>query len=575
MNYRLLLKTLRNAPAGVFLLCAFGGSSLHAQEVSRAQRESSRGNAVTRIFAGDYSAPTIRGLDTRNEESLDGLIREGKLKISQADAVRLALENNVDINVERYNPYFSLWGIDKGRGVLNPSIEFKSNVNRLVTPSTSVLQGGDTLLNLNSLYDLTIKKPFEKGVDVEVNFNTKRLRSSSFFTSLNPSLAPALSFTLTQHLLKDFGGISRGRNLRIAQNTYNMSEEDFIKNTTDIIVNVLNAYWDLVYSEEDIKVKEASKKLAEVVLNQNKIQAEVGTMSPLDVVQAEAEVATRQEQLVEAQYNRRITEDQLKKLISSRLDPGIIGASVEPVSRPDPPSAPASDLTQAIGRALEIRPEVKRLFLDLQNKKIQVDYSKNQLRPSLDLEANFSQNGLGGVRIARDYSQGFIGAPVTSVIEGGFWDSMDSFFSRKYLGYVVGFTLKIPIGNDEAKANNAQAQIDYKQVEERIRSQKQKIALEVREAYGRVAMNQAKVAAAEVTVRYNEKRLQGEQDKYSVGATTTRFILEAQRDLRDSQGRLLKAKIDLIKNRIAVDKAVGDIFAAYNIELKDSLRLFK
>ncbi len=546
-----------------------------AQGNRPAREDQSGRNPLKRVFFESYTPPIIRGLESRAEKDLDSLIKDGKLQLTDSDAVRLALENNVDINVERYNPYFSLWGVDRGKGVLNPSILFNSNLDRLVTPSSSVLQGGDTLLNLSTGYDLNIHKPFEPGLDVDVHFNTRRARSSSFFSSLNPSFTSTLGITFTQHLLKDFGGISRGRVLRIARNSYSMSEEEFVARATDVITNVLSTYWELVFNEEDIKVKEASKKLAEVVLEQNKIQAEVGTMAQLDVVQAEAEVAARNEQLVVARYNRRITEDQLKKLISSRLDPGAIPGSVEPMSKPSTPASPATEVAQAIRRALELRPEVKQSGFDLENKKIDVDYTRNQLKPVFDLVAGYSQNGLGGLRILRDYSQGFFGAPVIGIEPGGFGDSIDSLFSRRYLGYTLGFTVRVPIGNDDARASNAQAQILYKQGEERLRSLRQRIALEVRDAYDRVEMNRARVEAAEVTVRYAQKRLEGEQEKYSLGATTTRFILEAQRDLEDAQSRLLRAKIDLIKSRLAIDKAIGDTFAAYNIEVKDAIRLFK
>jgi outer membrane protein len=526
-------------------------------------------------FLGAYKQPEIRALEPRGDRFLESMIHEGKLRLTESDAVRLALESNVDINVERYGPYFSLWDVEKGRGVLNTSILFDTNVNRLVTPSTSVLQGGDTLLDLNALYELVVHKPFEKGLDLDLNFRTRRTRSSSFFLSLNPAFGSNFGLTLTQHLLKDFGSISRGRFVRIARNSYGMSEEEFVVQTTEIVNNVLNAYWDLVFNDEDIKTREASKKLAEVILEHNKIQLEVGTMSSLDVVQAEAEVAAREEELVVSRHTRRLTEDQLKKLISSNPDPGLITATIEPLSKPDTPRAPADDINQAIRRALEIRPEVKQMLLDQENRKINVDYTRNQLRPTLDLVASYSQNGLGGLGIIRDYSQGFFGAPVIGTVPGGFLDSLDSLFSQRFVGYTVGFNFRLPIGNDEARSNNAQAQISLKQGEERLRSLRQKIALEVRDAYGRFEMNRARVEAAEVTVRFAGKKLEGEQEKYNLGASATRSVIEGQRDLLVAQNRLLQAKLDLIKSRIAVDKAVGDIFAAYNIELKEALGLFK
>lgn len=558
----------------LFLFCAVCTAAAVAQERGAGGPERRQEGPAGRRILGDYSPPPLRSFDSRGDAALEGMIRDGKLRLTEEDAIRLALENNVDINVERYNPYFSMWEIHRGRAVLNPSVQVSSNLNRVVTPSSSVLQGGDTLLNLTTGYNLLVRKPFGYGTDVEFTFSTLRARSSSFFSSLNPSFTSALGVSFTQHLLRDFGSISRSRPIRIARNNLSSSEEEFVARTSGIVSNVLDTYWELVFAEEDIAVREASKKLAEVVLEQNRIQAEVGTMSQLDVVQAEAEVAARNEQLVVARHNRRITEDSLKKLISSRLDPGTIPADIEAVSRPAAPGPPPGDVLQSIQRALEIRPEVKQLRLELENRKINVEYTRNQLRPALDLVASYSQNGLGGLRILRDFSGGFTNSRVVGFEEGGFWDSLDGLFSRKFIGYTVGLTLRLPIGNDEAKANNAQARISYRQGEEQLQSLRQRIALEVREAHDRMEMDQARMEAAEVTVRYAERRLRGEQDKYSLGAGTTRFILEAQRDLQEAQSRLLRAKIDRIKSRVALEKAVGDTFSAHSIELKNVLRVF-
>jgi outer membrane protein TolC len=298
-------------------------------------------------------------------------------------------------------------------------------------------------------------------------------------------------------------------------------------------------------------------------------------LAELDVIQAEAEVADRNQQLVVARYNKRILEDRLKKLIFPQMDPGMVSVSLVPTSEPDPPPEPTADVAEGIQLALEVRPEVRRLMLDLENKKIDVDYTKNQLRPTLDFVASYSQHGLGGDLIERDFSQGFFNAPVVREEPGGFWNSMDSLFSRRFIGYTLGFSFKVPIGNNEARANNAQAQISQRQSQERLRSLRQTIALEVRQSYEWMERNRASVEAAEVTVRYQDKRVQGEQDKYNLGANTTRFVLEAQRDLQNAHSVLLQARIDLIKSRVAVDKALGNIFAAHNIELRDALRSFK
>ena len=534
-----------------------------------------QGNAISRTLHGNFQQPVVTEYDLRGDSSLDALVRDGKLPLSVDDAIRLALENNVDINVERYNPYFTVWGIQGSKAVLNPSLQINSSLNRAVNPTQSALQGAPTTFNINNFYNIDFRKPFEFGMDLDVNYNVTRYRTNNVFSSLNPAFTPNIGVTLTQHLLKDYGRISRGRYLRIARNNYGISEEAFAVRVRDIVTSVLNAYWDVAYSDEDIKVKEASRKLAEIVLDQNKIQAQVGTMAPLDVVQAEAEVAAREEAVVLSRFNKRISEDQLKKLISTRVDPGVIAATVEPTSRPEPPQQSLPDVRTAIQHAIDNRQEIKELLKEQDNNKIQVDYTRNQLRPTLDLLAVYSQNGLGGDTILRDYSNGFFNAPVIGITPGGFWDAMSSLFSQRYQGYTLGLTLKIPFGNDDARANSAQAQINYRQGETRISAQRQQIALEVRQAYENIAMNQALAKTAEVTVRYQQQRLQGEQDKYALGATTTRSIIEAQRDLQDAQTRLLQAKTNLVKSLVALDRALGDTLTVHNIELSSAMKPVK
>ena len=534
------------------------------------------GGPFTRIFYGNYTSPLTESLEARGKETLADLVRDGKIQLAPEDAVRLALEHNVDINVERYGPYLSMWDVEKARGVLNATLNLDANLNRTVTPSSSALQGGTSVLNLQNLYNFLWHKPLSFGMDVDLNYNTQRMRGNSSFLSLNPSLQPGLGLTLTQHLLRDFGRVSRTRFIKIARNNYGISEETFVTRTTDIIAGVLNTYWDLVYADEDIKLKEESRTLAQLTLDQNKIQAEVGTMAPLDVVQAEAEVAARDEDLVNSRFARKTAEERLKKMLSSQVDPGAMATPIEPLfPRPFQVPLPASSLEEAIQRALEIRPEIRQLQLQQENNKIQIDYTRNQLRPILDFTAGYSQTGLGGDTIIRDYSKGFIGAPIIGRTPGGFQNSLSQLFSMKYTGYALGFSFRMPIGNDEARANNAQAQIQYRQADERLRSVRQSIVLEVRQAYDAMEASRARVQTAQVTVRYNQQRLEGEQEKYRLGANTTYFVLQAQRDLLEAQTRLLRAHLDLVKSRISMDKALGDTFAANNIQLNNALPVFK
>jgi outer membrane protein TolC len=230
-------------------------------------------------------------------------------------------------------------------------------------------------------------------------------------------------------------------------------------------------------------------------------------------------------------------------------------------------------VTEAIHRAMELRPEIKAQLMTQANHRIQIDYTRNQLKPTLDFVASYSQNGLGGNTILRDYSQGIFGAPIIGIQPGGFLDSLHSLFSMNNIGYSMGFNFRVPIGNDQARVDNAQAQIAYMQGEESLRSLRQQIALQVRQAYDTIEMHRASVAAAQVAVDYQEKRLVGEQDKYALGAGTTFLVLQAQRDLQSAQTVLLQARISWIQARIALDQAVGETLSAHNIVVEDALNL--
>ena len=544
-----------------------------------------------------YKPPDLVDLGTRREDTLESRVRDGKLELTEADVVQLALQNNVDIQVERYAPVYNLWQIEKSRGILNPSFTLAATHNYKQDPTTSVLQGTDPSLSVTTDYSATYRKPFVTGTDVTAGFTEERLRSSSSFYSFNPSFTSGFNFSLTQHLLRDAGSLSRGHYLQVSQLNRDISEEDFATRVTDVVRSVLDTYWDLVFLTQDIKVKEDGLNLAQVVLDQNRAQVDAGTLARLDVTQAEAEVATRQEDLVTARYARRITEAALKKLISSRPDPGLVTAEITPTSQaPATPRAAAVNVGQAIQRAQDMSPEVRRALIDLESRKIDVAFTANQLKPNLDVTAGYSQTGLGGTRILKDFNKSFLDPPCPPdpqpcSLPGGISDSLSSLvrgsypFDSKtgqevttdgrihYYGYFASINMRILLGNDDARATNAQTRILLAQAEERLRGTRQNIAYQVREAAERLERDRARIQSAEVTVRFNEERLAGEQEKASQGESTTRFVLESQRDLSDARSRLARARADAMKAQIAYDRYAGELLSSQGVQVKQQLPL--
>src|SRR5437870_4461191 len=339
-----------------------------------------------------------------------------------------------------------------------------------------------------------------------------RNSSNSAFNTFNPSYTGLLRYSFSQHLLKDYGRVNNRRQIRVAQNNQKISETQFERQLIDLVAQAQRGYWDLVFAAEDIKVKQRSMDLAQKTLSDNEIQVRIGTLAPIDVVQAESEVANRRVQYVTSTFTEVQTQDQVKKLITSQGDPGLVLAKLMPAQGVRKPEA--SDIMpveQAIKVALENRPEIKQLQLDLENKKIDLDYTKNQLLPTFDLLASYTQNGVGGKETVRN---GFgPTAPIIAQYNGGITDAFGQLFGYGYTGYAVGFSVQIPLRNRAAQGDNARAVTDERIAEQRISSQAQQIALEVRNVLTAVEMNKARIEATSKARELAERRLEAEQKK--------------------------------------------------------------
>ena len=317
-------------------------------------------------------------------------------------------------------------------------------------------------------------------------------------------------------------------------------------------------------------MKQRSMDLAQKTLSDNQIQVQIGTLAPIDVVQAESEVATRRVQFVTSTFTEVQTQDQVKKLITSQGDPGLVLAKLMPadgVRKPEVSDVMAVE--QAIKVALENRPEIKQLQLDLENKKIDLDYTKNQLLPTVDFLASYTQNGVGGKETVRN---GFgPTAPIIAQYNGGLTDAFGQLFGYGYTGYAVGFSVQIPLRNRAAQGDNARAATDERIGEQRISSQAQQIALEVRNALTAVEMNKARIEATSKARELAERRLEAEQKKFDLGASTIRFVLQEQTNVAQAQTDELQALVNYTKSIVDLDRSMGMTLKKNNIEIEKTL----
>jgi len=521
-------------------------------------------------FFGRYTSSNVALPPAPAQDSLGNLIRGGALPLSINDLIHLTLQNNLDISVNRLSPLSTQYIIESFFRPFEPTLRIGANVGRDTSPSRSQLSGAPSVSQLSHNYSIGFGQTLNTGTTLAVDFTLNRTSSNNAFSTFNPAWAGLLQYSVTQPLLRNFGRLANTNQIRIAQNNQRMSEAQFESQVIALVTTAQKTYWDLVFTAEDLKVKQRSLELAQKTLSDNTIQVNIGTLAPIDLVQAESEVATRREQLVVASHTGTQIEDQVKKFVTSQGDPGLVLAKLsptQPVRRPAP--GDVQPVEEAIRIALENRPEMRQLELELQNRDIDVAYARNQLLPQLNITASYTHNGVGGVETLRS---GFgPDAPIAAINPGGLGDAFSQLFRNDFRGYSVGFTLEIPLSNRAQQAEHARAVTEKRIAENRIAATAQQIALEVRNAVTEVEMNQARIEAAEKARELAERRLDAEQKKFELGASTIRFVLEEQRNVAQAQTNEIAAIVNYTKALVDYERSIGMTLKNHNIDIEKNL----
>jgi len=502
------------------------------------------------------------------------MVQQGALPLSVGDVIRLMLESNLDVTVNRFFPLSSGYTIDTLFQPFEPTLNIGATVGRSSQPVASQLTAGagaTAFTQLYHRYSIGYGQTLHAGTRVDVGFFMNRNSSNNQFNTFNPAYSGTLTYSISQPLLRNYGRNINDTAIRLARNNRNISEIDFETQMIDLVTTAQNLYWDLVYQREDIKVHKQSLDFAEKTLSDNRRQVQIGTMAPIDVVQAEAAVAQRQEQMVTTSYTADQTQDRVKRLMTNLADPALVLAQLNPVDAPRKPDpGDVMSLEDAIKYALESRPEIRAIDMQLQNNEIDLKYNKNQLLPSLNLAGSYQQNGVGGVQ--RNRSQ-LGGEEVVSVIRGGLGDAFGQVFGYNYTGYSVGFNLSIPLSNKSVQAGYAKALTDKQAVSAKRNRLIQQIALDVRNANSQVEMNRARIAAAEKALELANMQLQAEQKKFQLGTSQLRFVLQEQQNVTAAQTSQIQALVNYAKSLVEYDRAVGRALRKNNIEIDKQMQV--
>jgi outer membrane protein len=528
----------------------------------------------TREFLTTYQ-PVLEtaGSGTRQAAPPGGLIGQvfqtGTVPIALQDVINMLLDHNLDVRSNRFSPRSSALQTLVFYRALYPSIRFTGTLSRDIQATTNQTQGAGTLNNLRHQFGFNFSQALPYGTSIAVDATLNRQSNNSVTNTFNPSYQSNIRYTVGQRLLRDRGKSIGMRQIIIGQNNEKMSEIQFETQITNLLVQAQKAYWDLVFAGEDLKVKQRSLDLANQTLTENQQKVEIGVLAPIEVKQTQSEVASRNLQLIQSRGSLVTNEDQIKKMISAQTDPSLFLVKLATQDAPRRPgTVVVPGLEEAVKIAMENRPELRQAALELTNRDIDVDYTKNQKLPILDVTAAFTQNGTGGTRTIRD--QGF-GGQVIDVIPGGVFDAFGQLFSYNYRGYSLGFSFTMPLNNKPAQAEYDRAVNERRLSQTRADVLRQQIALEVRNALTQIEQARATIDSSRIARELAVDRVEAEQTKFNLGTSTLRFVLEEQRNVAQAESTELQSLVTFNKALVDLDKSMGLTLMRNNVQIDKAL----
>ena len=476
-------------------------------------------------------------------------LREMRLE----EAVTLALEKNLDIQVAKLEPQSVDFLVAGFKNTYLPVLSSTVGQRENFQLPTRTLTGG-TRVNQGTLtYNASIAQTVPKwGGNYSVAWSNSKVNSSDILANYNPLFTSGLLASYTQPLLRGFKLDNVRQQLAVNLLNRDISEESARATVTQTVANVRNAYWDLVFAQSAVDVALRATNLADKLVEDNQARVEVGTLAPLDIVQAQAEAATRRQNLAAAEAAAQTAEIALKRFLVSGTDDPLWRQTIRPVDLPSLQPPPA-DVEGAIRTALAQRTDVLNTRKNLDINDVNIRFFRDQTLPDLDLNASYGAQGIGGTFFRRSGSG--IESQVIGTVPGGFFDALSVLSNRDYPNWNFSVTMSYPLMGSQAEAQVARARLQRNQSLTRLRALEVQIAAEVTNAALTVQSNLKRVEAATAARELALKRLEAEQSKFDVGMTTNFFVVQAQRDLRDAQNVELRALADYRKSLVNFERA--------------------
>ncbi|MEP6901388.1 MAG: TolC family protein [Actinomycetota bacterium] len=536
--------------------------------------------------------PTIAPNYQQDDKSLPDLGRVGVDMMEQKplglkEAIVLALDNNKDIEVTRQNVKIAEFDLQSARGFYEPHFSGQTYYERAVTPNVSIFSSTPTITNNSIVGNAGFQGSLPRfGTTYSATVNSQRVNSDNQITILSPQNNSSFNLSLTQPLLRGRRFDQPRRVIEIAKRNLSLTDTQFRQRSIDIITNVQRAYWDLVFSLRNLQVQRDGVRDAKDQLEHNKRLVDEGQLAPIDVVAAETQVANIEQGVYEALETVGRAENTLKNLIAQDKDDAIWRAALVPTDAVYL-EAPRTTLPEALGLALENRPEIEINKVQKDINEIDQKFYRDQTKPQIDLTASYTTSGIGGsqnpnfsspfgnvvcnpqTQTPADYQTCLLRQQQQTVLLNGLTgSSITDIFANRYPTFRAGVVFNLPLQNQTAKANLGKSLVQSQQIQTQREQIEQNIQVDVRNALQAVRTSEARLRSAAISRDNSQKQYESEQRKLDAGQSDVYKVLERQTALITARSNELRAQTELNKAIADLQRATGNSLKANNVEAR-------
>lgn len=517
--------------------------------------------------APNFKAPS-RPLPSAERVGVDNA---NQLSLTLEEAIEMALKNNNDIDASRNSVQIAEFNLRGARGIYDPLIEGESYYDSTSIPTASIIGGA-----VNG--SVTQKRYFGSagfsgfspyfGGSYAARFDSSRTKTSNTNATLNPQFPSLLTFTYTQPLLRNFRFDGSRRLIEIAKKNLALSDSQFRQRAIDVIAAVEQSYWNLAFALRNLQVQIDAVKQARTQLESNQRQVEKGVLPPIDLVAANAQITTFEQNVYTAQEDVTRAENTLKTLMLAERTASEWSRPITPVS-PIDLDPPKIGLDIAVAEALKGRPEITQFQASADVNAIDEKYYRDQKKPEINIVGSYTAQGLAGAVTSVGTGR------VPENLIGGYGTSLGNLIQLDYPSYRLGVTISLPWGNRVAEANLGRVLAEKTRIANQRAQAEQIIEAEVRNALQALRSAEARLQSAAATRSSAEQLYQSEQRQFQAGTTTFFLVSQRQTELVAARGRELQAQTDLNRAISEFQRAIGSTLEVNNVTVSSGGGLFR